>query len=163
MCEENSKSVGYSTLLCLFCVFAGFSKLFHCIRYNNIMASSSNLLTPFNYHRWKEDIEIQLCPRGLYKVTMGTEVEPNALIDREKYWNKLDEAYGFLCLSISKYLLFHLTGLKTPKEIWDQLATLFYKQDDLRIYQLENELISLNLGNFETMNDFFTKFKHLVL
>ena len=65
---------------------------------------------------------------------MGMEIEPNSLLDITKYWNKLDEAYGFLCLSISKDILFHLTGLKTPKEIWEQLATLFDKQDDLRIY-----------------------------
>ena len=68
-----------------------------------------------------------------------------------------------MCLSISKDLLFHLTRLKTPKKIWDQISTLFDKQDDLRIYQLENELISLDPGNFETMNEFFTNFKHPVL
>ena len=94
---------------------------------------------------------------------MNMEVQPIHYVYKEKYWNKLDEAYGFLCLSISRDLLFHITGLKTPKEIWDQLATMFDKQDELRIYQLENELISLNPGNYETMNDFFTKFKHLVL
>ena len=85
------------------------------------MASSSNLLTPFNYHQWKEDIEIQLHSKGLYKVTMDMEVELNHVVDKAKYWNKLDEAYGFICLSISKDLLFHISGLKTPKEIWDQL------------------------------------------
>ena len=94
---------------------------------------------------------------------METEKELNALAKRVNYWNKIDEAYGFLCLSISKDLLFHLTRLKTPNKIWEQLATLFYKKDDLRIYQLENEPISLNMRNFETMNYFFTKFKHLVL
>ena len=52
--------------------------------------------------------------------------------------------------------------MKTPKDIWDQLATLFDKKYDLRIYQLENELISIDPGNFETMNELFTKFKHLV-
>ena len=91
------------------------------------------------------------------------EVEPIHYVGKEKYQNKLDEDFGFLFLSIYKDLLFHITGLKTPKEIWDQLATLFDNQDDLRIYQLENEPISLNPGNFKTMNDFFTKFKHLVL
>ena len=64
---------------------------------------------------------------------------------------------------MSKDLIFQISGLKTPKEIWDHLATLFDKQDDLRNYHLENELISLNLRSFESMNDFFTKFKHLVL
>ena len=94
---------------------------------------------------------------------MEMEVEPVYYVDKAKYWNKMDEAYGFLCLSISKYILFHITGLKTPKEIWDQLASLLDKQDDLRVYQLENELISLHPGNFETLNDFFTKFKNLML
>ena len=122
-----------------------------------------NLLTPFNYHQWMEDMEIQLCSKGLYRVTMDMEVESNHVVDKAKYWNKLDEAYGFMCLSISHDLLFHITRLKNPKEIWDHIATLFDKKYDLRIYQLNNELISLNQGNFETMNDFFTKFKHLVL
>ena len=66
-------------------------------------------------------------------------------------------AFRFPCLTISKDVLFHITRLKNPKEIWDQLASLFDKQDDPRIYQLENELISLHPTNFETLNDFFTK------
>ena len=53
--------------------------------------------------------------------------------------------------------------MNTPKEIWDQLASLYDKHDDLRIYQLENELISLQPSNFKTLNDFFTEFKYLVL
>ena len=32
----------------------------------------------------------------------------------------------------------------------------------MRVYQLENELISLHPSNFETLNDFFTKFKNIV-
>ena len=67
-------------------------------------SSSSNLLTPFNYHQWKEDIEISLHSKGLYRVTMGTEIEKNVVIEKEKYWNKLDEVYGFLWLFISKDL-----------------------------------------------------------
>ena len=59
-------------------------------------------------------------------------------------------------------LLFHLTDLKTPKEIWDKLESLYGKHDDLRVYQLKNELMSLQPSNFETLNDFFTMFKHTV-
>ena len=33
----------------------------------------------------------------------------------------------------------------------------------MRVYQLENELMSLQPSNFETLNDFFTNFKHTVL
>ena len=67
-----------------------------------------------------------------------------------------------MCLSISRDILFHINGLNTPKEVWDKISSLFDKQDDLRIYHLENELISLHPSNFKTLNDFFTKFKNLV-
>ena len=53
--------------------------------------------------------------------------------------------------------------LKTPKEIWDKLESLYGKHDELRVYQLENELMSVQPSNFETLNDFFTKFKHTIL
>ena len=103
-----------------------------------------------------------MCQR-VYRFTMYTEVEANHVVDKARYWNKMDESFGFLCLSISKDLHFDVTGLKNPKEIWDKLADLFDNQSDMRIYQLENELISLHLGNFEAMDDFFTKFKHVTL
>ena len=67
-----------------------------------------------------------------------------------------------MCFSISRYILFHINGLKTPKEVRDTLASLFDKKDDLRIYQLENEPISLHPTNFLTLNDFFPKFKCMV-
>ena len=94
---------------------------------------------------------------------MDTEEEPTHVIDKARFLNKKDEAFGFLSLSISRDLLFHLSGLKTPKEIWDKLDTLYGKQDDLRVYQFENESMSLQPSNFETLNDFFTKFKYIVL
>ena len=107
-------------------------------------------------------MEIQLCSKRLFRLTMETEKEPIHYVDKEKYWNRLDEAYGCLCLSISGDLLFHINGLKTPKQVWDKISSLFDKKDDLRIYQLENELISLHPTNLKKLNEFFTKFKHLV-
>ena len=77
---------------------------------------------------------MQLHSKRLYKVMMDIEVEPIHYVDKEKYWNKLDEAYGFLFLSICRNILFHITRFKTPKDILDQLATLFDNKDHLRIY-----------------------------
>ena len=127
------------------------------------MDSSLDLLTPFNYHQWKGDMEIQLRAKGLYRVTMDTEIEPNHVVDKARYWNNIDESFRFLCLSISKDIHFHVTRLKNPKKIWDKITNLFDKHDDMRIYRLENESISLHPRNFETLNKFFTEFKHLVL
>ena len=91
------------------------------------MASSVDILNQFNFHQWRGDMEIQLSSRGLYWVTMETEEEPTHVIEKAKRFNKKYEAFGFLCLSISKDLLFQLSGLKNPKEIWDQIASLYGK------------------------------------
>ena len=70
------------------------------------MAPPMDIINPFNYHQWKEDMEMQLHSKRLYRVTMDTEVELIHYVDKEKYWNKLDEAYGFPCLSIYRILSF---------------------------------------------------------
>ena len=78
------------------------------------MSPTMELLTPFNYHQWKGDMEIQLCAKGLYRATMDTEEDPNHVVDKARLFNKMDEAFGFLCLSISKDLLFH-PGIEDSK------------------------------------------------
>ena len=65
---------------------------------------------------------------------MDTEVEPGSTIEKSRFLNKKDEAFDFLCLSISEDLLFHLTDLKTPKEIREKSESLYGKHDDLRVY-----------------------------
>ena len=68
-----------------------------------------------------------------------------------------------MCTHISRYILFHLEGLRTLKEAWDKLEYLFSKQDELRRHILENELIALQPNSFESIQQFFTKYKSPVL
>ena len=74
-------------------------------------------LTPFNYFGWKKQMEIHLKHKGLYRVTMGTEIEPIGAIEKIKWFNRCDEAYGTLCLSLSFDLIFHIESCTTPNEI----------------------------------------------
>ena len=78
------------------------------------MEATQIFLTPLKFFDWKEDMVIQLRSKELYRVTMGTEVEPNSVVEKAKYFNRLDEAYGLLFLSISRELLFHIDILTTP-------------------------------------------------
>ena len=68
-----------------------------------------------------------------------------------------------LCLSILRDILFHVESLGTPNESWLNIESLFGNIDDMRGHQLENELISLIPTHYDTIQDFFTKFKALVL
>ena len=91
------------------------------------MAHPVELLTSFNYHQCKEDMDSLLHTKKLYRLIMELELEPILNYVKEKYWNRLDESFGYLCLLISRDILFHIKGLKNPKDIWDKLASLFDK------------------------------------
>ena len=59
-------------------------------------------------------MEILLRAKGIYRVTMATKVDPNAAAEKIKWHNERDEAYGLLCLSISRDPLFNIDSLKSP-------------------------------------------------
>ena len=106
---------------------------------------------------------IQLRSKGLYKVTTGTEFKPNSTVEKAKYFNRLDEYFGKICLNISRDFLFHVESIGITNEFWINLESLFGKTDEMRGHQLENKLISLSLAHYETIQDFFSNFKVLVL
>ena len=122
-------------------------------------ASIVPILTPYNYFEWKSKMKIYLKRHGYHRVTVGLETEPQDATEKIKWFNKCDEAFGTLCMSVSPGLLFHIESSTTPNEVWTKLETLFGKHDELRGHQLENELIGLSPTNFDTIQDFFTKLK----
>ena len=91
-------------------------------------SSLDMILSPFKYHEWKEKIGIMLRNKGISRVYLALENEPNATIEKYKWHNRLDEAYGLLFLSIYIDILFHLDGLTTPNHYWPNLSlSLEYK------------------------------------
>ena len=94
---------------------------------------------------------------------MATETQPNVVAQKIKWHNRRDKAYGLLCLSISRDLIFHLDGLTSPNELWENLVEIFGKTYEMRGHQIKNELISLSPSSFESLQLYFSKFKALVL
>jgi hypothetical protein len=121
------------------------------------------ILNPFNYFEWKTEISLLLRSKGLYQVTMGMEKESTATTEKIKYFNKLYESIGMIFLSISIYLLFHVSEATIPDVVWTTLEGLFNKQDAMRVHQLKNELISLSPIHFRNLKEFFTNFKSLLI
>ena len=75
---------------------------------------------------WMGDMHI-VQKKGLYRVTMGKEVEPQHPSKKSKYLNKLDEAYGFMCIHISRESLFQVDGLKKIEGSMDKDQITFWK------------------------------------
>ena len=76
-------------------------------------------------------MQVALHNIGLFRMTMGREIGPQQYVEKNKFSNRLDEAFNFMCTQISWDILFHLEGQRTLKEAWDNIESLFGKQDEL--------------------------------
>jgi hypothetical protein len=94
---------------------------------------------------------------------MDTKVEPTLAIKKSNYFNCIDEVHGHLCMPLSHDLWYHVDACKTPNEIWTTLDSLFGKKYAMRGHILKLELNSLDPKRFDNIQDFFTKFKCLLL
>jgi hypothetical protein len=89
--------------------------------------SPTILLMPHNYFEWKLKILHQLRCRGLYRITMETEVELDSADEKNDFLNTQDMALGLICMSISPKLQYHVEeeSLSTLNELWTRLEVLF--------------------------------------
>ena len=66
-------------------------------------------------------MHLSLHKHGYHRIIHGWEARPHQLVEWNKFLNHCDEAFRYLCTYISIYLLFHLEGLRTPRESWEKL------------------------------------------
>ena len=66
-------------------------------------------------------------------------------------------------MPISPNLRFHLDGEDSPIKSWEKLNSVFGIKNEIRAFQLENELLTLDPSNFPLMEDYLSKFKTLKL
>jgi hypothetical protein len=125
--------------------------------------SKEFILTPYNYYAWKENMIMHLCSRGLYRLTMNRETKSTSNTEKYKYLNRMDEAFITICSLISSDLLFHISSCKTPNEACTTMEGIFGKKDDMRGHIFEVEFLTLNPKSFDSLQDFFTKYKDLLL
>jgi hypothetical protein len=79
------------------------------------------------------------------------------------WYQSMDEALKTICSLIFPDLLFHISSCKTPNEVWKTLDGIFGKHDEKRGHMMEVELLTLYRKIFDNIQDFFTKFKDLLL
>ena len=64
---------------------------------------------------------------------------------------------------ISPYLIFHLDGEDSLVKAWEKLNNFFGIKNEIRAFQLENELLTLYPTNFPSIEDYLSRFKTLEL
>ena len=69
----------------------------------------------------------------------------------------LVKAKRIIANSIRDHLIPHVSSLKTPKEVFDALPTLFKGKNINRKMTLRNQLNNVKIQNIETMQSYFTR------
>jgi hypothetical protein len=67
--------------------------------------------------------------KGLYRITLGKELELTDDENKVKWANKSDEARGLIGMSISFDLRFHLQGIDAPMQLGTKLEAVFGKHN----------------------------------
>jgi hypothetical protein len=95
-------------------------------------------------------------------LTMNTNIEPTSPIEKYKYLNRMDEAFGTICSLISPELLFHISSFKPPNEAWTTMEGIVFKQNKMRGHLIEVEFLTLDLKTFDNIQYLFTKYIDLL-
>ena len=66
-------------------------------------------------------------------------------------------------MSISPELIFHLDGEDSPVKAWAKLNNIFGIKNEIRAFQFENELLTLDPSKFPSIKYYLSKFKTLKL
>ena len=119
------------------------------------------LLTRTNYFQCKSHMEDLLRSKGFYRITLDTETAPDD--DEKKLENISDQSRGLIGISILLDLRFHLEGEDSPVKAWEKLNSVFGIKNEIRSFQLENELLTLDHSNSPSIEDYLSKFKTLKL
>ena len=122
------------------------------------------LLTPYNYHEWKQAVSNELMSIGLLRMILGQDLEPaRGVAEKKKWFDRRDKALGSLRSTISHDLLYHIASCTHPHNAWTTLEGIFGISDRIRKFKLENELICPSLCDFDNIQDFFSKFNSIRL
>jgi hypothetical protein len=121
------------------------------------------LLISTNYFQWKSPMENLLKSKEFYKITLETKTTPDDDEKKSKRENKNDQDRGLIRMSISPDLRFHLDGEDSPVKAWEKFNSIFFIKNEIRTFQLENELLTLDPSNFHSIEDYLSKFKTLKL
>jgi hypothetical protein len=74
------------------------------------------ILTQYKFFAWKETMIMHISGRGLYLLTMKKNTKTTSAIEKSRYLNGMDQAFGTICSLISPEVVFHIYSCKTPNE-----------------------------------------------
>jgi hypothetical protein len=112
---------------------------------------------PDNFKAWKHKISLVLEENHLSYYVMEEVAEPEEEEAKGKYKKNLIRAKRIIEDSIKDHLIPHVSSLKTPKEMFDALSSLYEGRNINRQMALRFQLKNLKMQKYESIHSFFTR------
>ncbi|KAH0694065.1 hypothetical protein KY285_021162 [Solanum tuberosum] len=91
-----------------------------------------------NYGSWSTRMQYYFLGQELWDIIGGSDTTPPTNVEATKRWKvKARNAMYALTITIEDEFLQRIKNAKTPKEVWDTLATIITKKNDARLQRLE--------------------------
>ena len=92
------------------------------------MATPCDIILTSSNYSYGNFVWRMFCKVGdIFRITSGKETEP-INDDKKITWaNRCDESCGFIGMSISTDLRFHISGIDEPNKYWEKLESVFGK------------------------------------
>ena len=78
---------------------------------------------------------------------MGIETKPLSKDEKSGWFSRSDMAYGRLCLTVSRDILYEIRNIESPHEIWTTLKGLYGDENYLEEHHLEAKRSSYYINN----------------
>src|SRR5436190_14468859 len=114
-----------------------------------------------NYREWSFDIENVLVMEGYWQAIEGYSEEDKTPTTQRDSCDK--KARAIICLSLDPSLKAYVVQTKTAKEAWDALATNFKDQGVNSWISILQELCSIKLEDYESMQQYVSAFMNISL
>ena len=128
---------------------------------NSVFGAITPILDKNNFHTWSKAFLMSLLIRNKVGFVNGTITKPEKDDEKMKSWQRCNTIIlSWLIHSVSPEIRSTILYMETAQECWEKLKVLYAQPNDVRIYQLQQELSSITQGN-GSVTDFFTKLTSL--
>ena len=122
--------------------------------------ANDKLTDKFDYHVWKMSLDLALEDQDVMDYVQGKIQEPpsNApATTKTKYRKGEIKAKMIIRDSIHKHLVAYISELKTSKEMYDKLVSMFSAGNDNQILFFKNQLKNIKNDKNESIQSYFMR------
>lgn len=118
-----------------------------------------------NYNTWKFRVEEYLRGYGLFEIATGL-IQPTAQWRQQDvldYNYKLDIARRMIHETLDDLTLESVRNLRKPWDILEKMSQMFEEKSDVRVLQLQSDLINLKYKDDTSMEEHIQNFERLIV